>query len=61
MILNLANFSSKYSYHQMLLNDQKIMIFDRMWYQIVENDKSNNFVIEKVRPKIIFITIFMKF
>ena len=37
-----------------------MMVIDQMWYQMIRNDESNNFLIESFVPKIIFMPIFWK-
>ena len=51
----LAVFSSEGPYHYIVMNNTNIIVIDQMWYQMIGNDESNNFVIENLSPKLIFI------
>ena len=42
----------------MLMNSTHIMVLDQMQYQLIRNDKSNNFLIQTIFPKLISIPIF---
>ena len=45
----------------MLMNNTKIVVINQMWHQRIQNDESNNLLIEKYFPKIIFIPYFVHF
>ena len=42
------------------MNNTKIVVINQMWYQMIGNDESNNFLIEKYFPKIISIPYFVR-
>ena len=58
---NLTIFSSESPQHYMLMNNTKIVVINQLWYQMIRNDESNNFIIENYFPKIIFIPQFVQF
>ena len=58
---NLAYFCTEGPQHYMLINNSKMMVINQMWYQMIPSDESNDFLIENIFPKIIFIPIFLKF
>ena len=50
-LIQFCNFWLQSPQHYMLMNNTKIVVINQMWHQMIRNDESNNFLIEKCFTK----------